>query len=302
MTVPPGTCASAGSLPAGFSRAALREMPLPRRVLVSPPDFFDVIDVKNPFMEGQIGRVDKAEARRQWDALCDAFRRAGLAVDVVPATPGCEDMVFTANQTFPGLDPAGNRVCLLSHMRHESRRREVPAFAAWFRAHGYAVEDPVPPALRFEGCGDALWHPGRGLIWGGFGERTEAAVHPHLAKRFGVPVLTLELSVEPFYHLDTCFCAVDERTALLFLKAFAPEGLALIRRVFDDVIEVDEDEASRAMACNAAAFAGKQVVIQRGAARTVAALRSRGFTVTEVETGEFLKSGGSVFCLKMGVF
>jgi N-dimethylarginine dimethylaminohydrolase len=30
----------------------------------------------------------------------------------------------------------------------------------------------------------------------------------------------------------------------------------------------------------------------------VAALLEQGFAVTELDTGEFMKSGGSVFCLK----
>jgi N-dimethylarginine dimethylaminohydrolase len=60
---------------------------------------------------------------------------------------------------------------------------------------------------------------------------------------------------------------------------------------------VEESEAEL-FACNAAAFFGDTVVIQRGAARTTAELAQRGFDVREVETGEFMKSGGSVFCMK----
>ena len=211
-------------------------------------------------------------------------------------------MVFAANQTFPGIDARGARVCVTSHMRHPSRRREVPAYAAWFREHGYEVVDTVPASLFFEGCGDALWHPGRALIWGGHGERTSRDVYPALAKRFDAPVLALELSRPPYYHLDTCFCGVDERTVLVHPQALTASGMALVRRIFPRVIEVDADEASRSMACNAAAFPGDHVVIQSGARRTSAALRDLGYRVHEVDTSEFMKSGGSVFCLKMGVF
>jgi N-dimethylarginine dimethylaminohydrolase len=76
----------------------------------------------------------------------------------------------------------------------------------------------------------------------------------------------------------------------------------LIRGVFADVIAIDESEAVQWLACNATAFPGKVVVIQAGAARTVFELERRGFTVRQVETGEFLKSGGSVFCMKAGVY
>lgn len=290
------------ALPPGFSLQRLRAMPLPRRVLLCPPDHFDVVDVKNPFMAGQVGNVRRAQARKEWDGLRSVLEGLALDVAVVPATPGCEDMVFCANQSFPGLDATGARVAVLSHMRHPSRRREVPAFEAWYRSQGYEVVDLAPPDAFFEGCGDALWHPGRGLIWGGHGERTSPRVYPALAARFDVPVLTLELAVPPFYHLDTCFCLLDERTALVHMPALQPAGRDLVRRVVERVVEVDAEEAGGAMACNAAAFLGTHVVIERRAVRTANALRRLGYDVREVETGEFMKSGGSVFCLKMQVF
>lgn len=294
--------ASVATLPTGFSLAGLRAMPLPRRVLLCPPDHFDVVDVKNPFMRGQVGRVRREAARAQWDGLRSVLEGIGLDVALVPPTPGCEDMVFCANQSFPGLDASGARVAVPSRMRHPSRRREVPAFVAWYRTNGYEVDDLVPEGTLFEGCGDALWHPGRALVWGGHGERTSAGAYPALARRFDAPVLSLELSVPPFYHLDTCLCLVDERTALVHMPALQPAGRDLVRRVVERVVEVDADEASRCMACNAAAFLGRHVVIQRGAVRTVAALRGLGYEVHEVETGEYMKSGGSVFCMKMQVF
>ncbi len=292
----------ADALPRDFSLANCRPMPLPRRVLLCPPDDFQVVDVKNEFMRGNLGAVDPSAARAQWEGLRACLARIGLDVALVPPTPGCEDMVFAANQTFPGLDARGARVCVLSHMRHPSRRREVPAFADWFRAAGYDVVDALPRERFFEGCGDALWHPGRALIWGGHGERTSRDVYPALSARFDAPVLALELSTPPYYHLDTCFCAIDERTVLVHPAALTGEGLALVRRVFPRVVEVDADEASGSMACNAAAFLGRHVVVQEGARKTVAALRSLGYEVHEVETSEFMKSGGSVFCLKMNVF
>ena len=78
--------------------------------------------------------------------------------------------------------------------------------------------------------------------------------------------------------------------------------MALVRDVFERVIEVDAFEATDSMACNAAAFLGKYVVIQGGAVKVNWALRGLGFEVFEVETSEFMKSGGSVFCMKMHLF
>lgn len=287
-------------LPADFLRGSA-PMALPTRLLMCPPDDFDVVDVKNPHMRGNVGRVDRSAARRQWDELRAAFQRCGARVDEITPTRGCEDMVFCANQTFPGVTPDGRRVCLLSNMHHESRRREVPAFADWFRAAGYEVL-PRGDAIGFEGSGDAIWHPGRRLIWGGYGHRTESTAYDRVASLFGAPIIRLKLLSDRFYHLDTCLCAIDERTALINPRAFEPHGVALIRSIFERVIDCPTDEADTGMACNATAIAGRAVVIQRGNPHTVAALRELGYAVEEVDTGEFLKSGGSVFCMKMYVF
>lgn len=275
---------------------------LPAAVLMAPPDFFEVRDVKNDFMRGRLGSIDRARAAQQWNALRETFERCNVATHVLPPVPQCEDMVFTANPSFNGRTAAGERLCVPGRMAFPSRQPEVDAHRGWFDAHGYRIADLPPEIERFEGGGDALWHPGRARIWAGAGPRTQREAHPVLAELFGVEVTTLELSGSPFYHLDTCFCALDERTVLIHPNAFTQSGLKAIHAAFADVIDVDEAEAATVLACNAAAFPGKYVVIQRGAAQTTMELERRGFAVFEVETGEFLKSGGSVFCMKAGVY
>jgi N-dimethylarginine dimethylaminohydrolase len=266
-------------------------------VLLCPPDHFDVVDVKNAFMQGQAGKVDRARAREQWDALAKVFEAIGLKVERLAPVAGCEDMVFTANPTLTGLNGRGKKVAVLSKMRHPSRQREVLAHGEWFAAQGYdVIESPV----LFEGGGDATWHPGRRILWGGHGQRSTPEVYPFLARVFGVETLLLELATD-FYHLDTCFCPLDERTVLLHPKAFTRGGLGLIRRQFKNVIEADEADARERFACNAAVH-GKHVVIQRGCTALEEKLRKSGLEVHRVETGEFLKSGGSVYCMKQFLY
>lgn len=302
MPLPARVIREVRDLPDDFSTERLPPMPHADGVLVCPPEHFDVVDVKNPFMEGQQGRVDRLLAQRQWEALVTAFRDAGLRVERVEPAAGCEDMVFTANQTFTGLDAAQRRVCLLSHMRHESRRREVDSFAAWFRERGWHVTDAVAPGALFEGGGDAIWHPGRRLVWAGRGFRSSEGADETIAAVFGVPVVSLDLADPRFYHLDTCLAAVDERTALVFAPALDARGRALVRRIFARVIEVEEPEAVAAMACNAAAFGGRTVIVDRRAEATRRALADLGYLVRAVDTSEFMKSGGSVFCMKQVLF
>jgi N-dimethylarginine dimethylaminohydrolase len=85
-------------------------------------------------------------------------------------------MVFCANPVFTGLDGEGRRVCVLSHRRVASRRTEVAAHAEWFQGNGYRVFS-IPGLELFEGGGDAIWHPGRRLIWGGYGFRTDKEIY-----------------------------------------------------------------------------------------------------------------------------
>ena len=302
MSLGPRVLSRADQLPSGNFLAALPVMPYPKSVLMCPPEYFDLVDVKNPYMKKHVGKLDGIKAREQWAEIKRCFEEIGVRVEVIPAAKDCEDMVFAANQIFAGLSADGDRVCMLSRMKFPSRQREVDHFAAWFKGKGYRVHEITAGKNFFEGGGDAIWHPGRGLIWGGYGVRSDAAIYPEIAVLFGVPVITLELKHAHFYHLDTCFCPIDETTALVHSPSLSETGQELIRAVFKNVVEVNEHEATECMACNATAFGGKNVVMQRGAKRTVESLRKLGFQVHELETGEFMKSGGSVFCMKTALF
>jgi N-dimethylarginine dimethylaminohydrolase len=273
----------------------------PQQVLLTTPDYFDVEYVINPHMEGQAVAVDKDEAIRQWEALRETYDALGVDVHTADGAAGLPDMVFCANQTLPALDPeSGRRSVVLSRMHAAQRREEVPYYAGFFSEHGYDVRELSNDLDgHFEGMGDALWHPGRHLLWGGHGFRTSPEVYEALSELTGAPVLLLELADEDFYHLDTCLCPLDEQTALVYPGAFTEEGDALIEHFFETVIEVPAVEAREQFACNAHCPDGQHVLIQRGCDVTEEQLEAAGFTPVPLDTGEFLKSGGSVFCMKL---
>ncbi|MEW6730859.1 MAG: arginine deiminase family protein [Acidobacteriota bacterium] len=274
----------------------------PTAILMCPPDYFEVKDVKNAFMEGNIGRIDKTAARQQWDELKAAFERLGKQVFVIEAAPDLEDMVFSANQVLPGLDSEGRPYVVLSLMRHESRRKEVAHYRKWFESRGYRIIEFSRDDILFEGQGDTLWHPGKQLLWGGHGHRTSLEAYQDLSEMLNVPVIALHLHTQEFYHLDTCFCLLDSNSVLVYSEAFTPEGMKLIRHFFPRVIEANQRDAGMAFACNALVLDDKYVVIQRGANDTVKKLSAAGFEIVEVETSEYIKSGGSVFCMKMMIY
>lgn len=285
----------------------LRELPRlgwPRRVWMADPAEFDVAYDINPHMraeDGTLKRVDRALAREQWLALKAEFERLGLEVRTIAPLAAHPDLVFCANQALPLPAEAthdGRARFVLSNMRWPERRGEVPHIAQALAAAGME-----PLALetreRLEGMGDGLWHPGRALLWAGVGPRSCEEAWSELARHVRAPIALLELVEPAFYHLDTAFALLAEDTCLWLPDALSARSRALVERVVPRRIEADPREAHALLACNACCPDGHHVLMQRGCERTSAALRAAGFHVRELETGEFLKSGGSVFCMKL---
>ncbi|MBL7977478.1 MAG: amidinotransferase [Bacteroidetes Order II. Incertae sedis bacterium] len=275
-------------------------MPLADRLLMVNPTFFDVAYVINPHMEGQIGNVNRKKALNEWQKIVDLYASLGLSMEILKGEQGLPDMVFCANQTLPFIGTNGEKGVFCAQMHAPERKPEVAFFQAYFAEKGYKVK-ALPDAADsdFEGMGDALWHPGRRLLWGGYGFRTGLEVYEGLARALEVPVLALELRDPEFYHLDTCMCLLDDSSVLVYPGAFQPQGLALIHEVFSNVIEAPEDEARRLFAVNAFCPDQRHVLIQNGCSETARRLQWAGFTVIPCETGEFIKAGGSVFCMKL---
>lgn len=283
-----------------FNIDEIPRMPVPKRVLMVEPTYYDVQYVINPHMTDRIGTVNAARARAEWNHLRDGFRKLGLEVVTIEGRPRLPDMVFCANQSLPYCDENGNKKVIMGIMHAEQRKGEVPFIEQWFRENGYEVfhldQKKVPD---FEGMGDAIWHFERELLWGGFGFRSSVQAYEEISGMLDVPVILLELKDERYYHLDTCFCPLNTNSVLIYPLAFSNQGLELIYSLYENVIEADTYEAEKLFAVNAAAPDGKNVLIQRGSMNVNNKLTDLGFNVHEFDTYEFLKSGGSVFCMKL---
>jgi len=286
-----------------FNLEGLPDLPAAREVVMTTPVHFDVTYVINAHMAGNVGSVDTDRAREQWADLRNAYQRCSIPVHEVDGIEGQPDMVFCANQTLPYLNTDGSKGVILSKMYAPQRAGEVIHFARFFESLGYEVLDGILVGDKeFEGMGDALWHAGKRMLWGGFGFRTDDAVYQRIGERLNAPVILLKLADPEFYHLDTCLCILDPQTALIYADAFDSDGLELIRHFFPRVIEAPEHEARNLFACNAHSPDGKHVLIQAGCEVTNSSLGDAGFEVIEVNTDEFLKSGGSVFCMKLMIW
>lgn len=267
-------------------------------VLVCPPDYFDVVDQKNPYMVKGT-KVDRAKARTQWEKLCSVMQQSGCEIHRIDPVPGLEDMVFAANQVFVGEKAGYGKFVVPSRMRYPSRDREVAYFTQWFAARNFRV---IELALReedyLEGHGDLLWDYDGSRVFAGYGFRsTRGAVDKVSAamSEMGIPVIPLEL-IDPYcYHLDTCLCPLNDEAALIFAGAFSAESLAAIHKHWKRIHLLDAEEAHHFMG-NGIVVNGRYIA-PHITPQLETILRHEGLTPEIVDTSEFEKSGGSCFCM-----
>jgi N-dimethylarginine dimethylaminohydrolase len=266
------------------------------RILMCPPTFFEVREVKNPHMGVAIDRV---LAQRQWENLRRAFQDAGLTVETIAPVPDLDDMVFAANQVFVGNHPQSGKFIVPSRMRHPSRQKEVPHYVEWFKLREYRVIDLDLTGEYLEGHGDLIWHPDHSRIWAGYGFRsTRGGVERFAAlmAKMEFPVSLLELTDPYCYHLDTCFCPLNSDAALVNPGALSAESLAQIHKGFSRVHELERKDSLQFI-LNGVVANGRFLTPQI-TPRLTGILQQEGLTPVVVSTSEFEKSGGSVFCLK----
>lgn len=293
-----------------FTLAEIPDRQEPRKVLICTPEYFDIVDVKNIHMEGNVGVLDKNLAVKEWNDLksvYQAWKQKGILDEEleIKGAKGLEDMVFTANQSFPWvLD--GQKVVVMSKMRHASREREVPYFRDFYKNLGYHLLE-LKGNFHFEGMGDLIPHYGKNLLYGGYGHRTDSEAYKEISQLLKVPIVLLKLEDSRFYHLDTCFIPVDENTVFLTSAAFRKEDLQGLKKLFKTIIEIPDNEADKYFALNAHVVNDqktkqKGAVLQKGTTVMKRELNKLGFEVNEIDTSEYIKSGGSCFCMKMMLY
>jgi len=257
-----------------------------------------VVDVKNPHMSGK-SSINRNQAQRQWDALRKALEDCGCQVETIDAVPEHEDMVFAANQVFLGFHASVGKFVVPSRMVHPSRQREVPRYLDWYRQRGFKIIDVDLGADHLEGHGDLLWHPDGSRIYAGYGFRsTQGGVEKFRAAmaKLEIPIAPLEL-VDPYcYHLDTCFCPLNHEAVLLYPAAYAARSLATLPAFWKRIYELSADEAHK--------FMGNGIVVNGRyltpyvTPHLESMLRQESLSPVVIDTSEFEKSGGSLFCMK----
>jgi N-dimethylarginine dimethylaminohydrolase len=261
-----------------------------------PPTFFDVRERKNPYMGSP---VDRVRAQGQWENLRRALEETGMKVETIAPVEDLDDMVFAANQIFVGYHDKIAKFIVPSRMLYPSRQKEVPFYVDWFRKRGYKVIELELDGEYLEGHGDLLWHPDGSKVWAGYGFRsTQGGVIKFAAamQDLEIPVIQLELTDAHCYHLDTCLCPLNRESALMNPRAFSKRSLDALRHGWKRIHELSSEEAHRFMG-NGIVANGRYITphLSENLSKILA---TEGLTPVVVDTSEFEKSGGSVFCMK----
>ncbi len=263
-----------------------------KHFLMCKPEFFEVRYVINPWMEDNLGMVNRELARQQWESLHRIV--SGLAsVDLVEPVEGLPDMVFTANA---GLVHRGEAI--VSSFRHAERRPEALYFEKFFFSHGYGVRR-LKEGTIFEGAGDALFD-GHGRLWFGSGIRSESHALDEIVEMLDVEACGLELVDPRWYHLDTAFCPLPEGQVIAYAKAFAGKSVETLDHAFGEKIVWISEEDARNFACNAISI-DRSIIMHRASAELKSVLSTRGFEIIEADVSEFLKAGGACKCLTLEI-
>lgn len=252
-----------------------------------PPSFFDINYSINDWMKGE--KTNIKTALRQWEQLVDTFVDMGVNVHTIPPEPGLPDMVFTANAGV-----AFDNKFIVSNMKHAERKGEELLFLEWFQRRGYDVIS-LDKNYDFEGCGDVILH--NGTMLAGYGFRSAPEAHIIAAKVINHDLVPLRLVDSRFYHLDTCFCIVDEETAIYYPGAFAPGEIEKID--FMEMIPVSEEDACK-FVCNSF-LVDKTLVTPAKSTSIGTTLEKMGVSMRHVNVSEFMKSGGAIQCLSFRI-
>lgn len=257
--------------------------------LLCAPKHYDVSYEINAWMHVD-NRPDRSLASKQWNTLKETLEKIGCNLRLIEQEPGLPDMVFTAN----GGLISGSKAILPSFAFKE-RQGETPFFQRWFNEYGL---ETIPVTNNFEGEGDALF-VGNDTLFCGFGFRSSPEAYNEISKVLGLSnenLIHCHLIDPYFYHLDTCFCPLNDKIGFYYPGAFTKNSQADMERRLS-LFKVPQEEARR-FACNAVVL-GSDVVLPTGCRAVCDFLRDKGFTPHEVEMSEYLKAGGAAKCLSL---
>lgn len=275
---------------------------LMKRFLMCYPTNFLVNYEINPWMKNNIGTVDNFNAVSQWEELHKQLLSTGNEIILMRnQSNDVPDLVFTANAAMKT-----GKSALIANFANTERKPESNLYKDLFESIGFNADIRcIDNNVNFEGAGDVLFHKSSNTYILAYGFRTDKKalemVEGFLKENNSTAKVVQVKLVDPrFYHLDTCFCPLDNGDILYYPGAFNNASLSIIQELFKDkLIEVNEEDAGN-FACNAVSV-DRFIYMNRASGKLLKVLLDKGFIIVETPLTEFLKAGGSAKCLTMEI-
>lgn len=259
------------------------------RILMCRPDYYGILYEINPWMNKD-NKVNHESAMDEWDQLYRTILSCGAQIDLISPIKGWPDMVFTANA---GLFYK-NKI-ILPHFKYVERQGELPYFQNWFTQAGFDIANTVQKnSPYFEGTGDAL--PMADKLFAGYGFRSEQKFYEQAAYLDQSKLIYCELIDPYFYHLDTCFCPINDELAIWYPEAFTPDTQKRMSQEIE-LLPVIKQEAKN-FACNAVVI-NQHIILPAHCPQISAVLERYGLTIHACVMDEYLKAGGACKCLTL---
>jgi N-dimethylarginine dimethylaminohydrolase len=276
------------------------------------PDTFTI----NPQQKNQslyLQKIQTVNTQKAFDQHNEITKGLNLCVTYgLNKKSDLPDIVFTSNMGL-SLPRLPEPVVILSWMKYEQRRNETPYIEDIFKErHIKYVQFPGSAKAPFEGMAEAKWFDGGELLVVGYGHRaTKASVRilrsllKDIYETYGVQpprVVSFQVQSPLFYHLDMAMLVFGPTECIIHKSAFSGADIARLRSELGErnvyVLETDDSF------CLNALIEGDTLYTHKLSDPTVKSKLEKitGRAVTEIDTSEFEKSGGSVRCLVFDVF
>lgn len=238
----------------------------------------------------------------------------------LPAVQGHSDLIYMADGSFSLLDEKGVLRTVFSNFANPNRHGEEQHHrnyfnSAAFKRMGCAKKHITATApFPFEGNGDCLYDPYRGVIWSGYHQnpgahtahegRGDIRANRWLEAFFGIPVIDIENQF-PFYHIDTAMAPLSHGHIVVYPGGMTDESLQRLKHeAFEQyslnpaeyLIEASEDDANK-FACNIVEVNGI-IHMPNCSDQLQTTLRSKGYQVTTLDVTTLIAGGGATHCIE----
>ena len=250
-------------------------------------------ELADPDAAQMLASLDTDRARKQHDALAQAYRGAGVVVHYVePSEVPSPNLMFVADLMF--MTPEG---AIVGRPASTVRAGEERWVARRLADLGVPILRSVRGKGTFEGA-DALWiDPQTMLVATGLRTNAEGAAQvAGLLREMGVDVIQVGLPYGAMHLMGTLRFA-DWDLAIAWPGRVPYAAVEALRaRGYTILFIPDEGEAVRGMALNFVTLGPHRILMAAGNPVTQAFYEEAGITCQVVEVDEIHKAAGGIGC------